>query len=163
MASEDVELSAADWAEIDGLVRYPHSVRTTERTARRLRSVPSTLYVHLQSEPYEVGIGYQRFHFVNCSKKDLSWRCDQVMDGMRIREMRWFAVIHSSIPSPEILEIADALSGYLLSLRSVVKSGNDYKISVSEEDRDCFGDFVVRRGDDGKLLPVPRLRDERCY
>jgi hypothetical protein len=174
--SRPATLSDAEWAEIDGLIHYPHPVRSVQRSASR-STLDGRLRVHLESEPYDITSDYQRFHFVNCSKSDAGWRCDEVQDAMRVRGMQWFVWLKSPIRSEEVVQIGKVVSAAWatlspnaapsrpLSLRTLEKQHDGrYSITASAEDPYCFSDIVMRRADDGTFSAIsPIRRPSRCY
>jgi hypothetical protein len=59
---------------------------------------------------------------------------------MKVREMRWFVWLKSEIPSEEVVEIGKAISASSkgLSLRTLEKKDNQYRITASGNDPFCF-------------------------
>lgn len=163
--SQAITLPDEEWAEIDQVIRYPHPVKSVERTATR-STLDGRTHVHVQSEPFEVSSDYQHFHFVNCSKNEAGWRCGKVQDGMKVREMRWFVWLKSEIPSEEVVKIGQAISASSkgLSLRTLEKKDGQYRITASANDSFCFSDIIMQRADNGSFLPISPIRSPgRCY
>lgn len=174
--STPITLSDAEWVTIDALIEFPRPVKIVERTARRYAS-GKRLWVQVKSEPYEVTPKYRRFYFVNCSKADERWRCNEVQEAVAVAGMHWFVWLKSPIASEEVLAIADAVSiawndippdtrrsTKPLSLRALQRSGERYFVTASAGDAYCFSDFSMKRLEDGTFSPDSPIRPpSRCY